>query len=144
MNAPVEALEPVMKLGEALMETLIDLLGSHSDYSLLASLEQLKTVTDTNPAFETTLKENASNYYCRSYIYEDAAYLYLPELRLLFAEVKKSTKNNTPLDKQAIDEGVAEILAHFFAVPLAEMQKPPQPYAEVVRRAAALIKSYTI
>lgn len=143
-DASVEALDPVMKLGEALMETLIDLLGSHSDYSLLASLERLKTVTDTNPAFEETLKENASNYYCRSYIYEDAAYLYLPELRLLFSEVKKSAENNTPLDKEVIDEGFAEIRTHFFAVPLAEMKKPPKPYAEVVLRAAALIKSYTI
>lgn len=143
-DASAEALDPVMKLGEALMETLIDLLGSHSDYSLLASLEQLKTVTETNPAFEETLKENASNHYCRSYIYEDAAYLYLPELRLLFSEVKKSAENNTPLDKEAIDEGFAEIRTRFFAVPLAEMKKPPKPYAEVVLRAAALIKSYTI
>ena len=143
-DASVEALDSVMKLGEALMETLIDLLGSHSDYSLLSSLEQLKTVTDTNPTFEETLKENASNYYCRSYSYEDAAYLYLPELQLLFSEVKKSAQTNTPLDKQAIDTGVAEILANFFAVPLAEMKRPPQPYAEVVRRAAELIKGYTI
>ena len=143
-NAPIDALEQVMTLGEGLMETLIALLGSHRDYSLLTSLERLKTVTDTNPAFEETLKENASCYYCRSYIYEDAAYLYLPELQLLFSEVKKSAETNTPLDKQAIDTGVAEILARFFAVPLAEMKRPPQPYAEVVLRAAELIKDYTI
>lgn len=140
-DAPIDALERVMATGEALMETMIDLLNTHSDYSLLLSLKRLSTVTETNPNFEETLKENATCLYCRSYIYENAAYLYLPEMQHLYSEVKKAAKAGTALDKAAVTEGYAKIRERYFAVPFAEMQKESAPYSEVVLRAAELIKS---
>jgi hypothetical protein len=82
-NAPLDALEFTMKLGEALMESMAELLGSHDDYSLLSTLERMQKVEEVSPNFEMTLKNNAESAYCRAYIYENAEYLYLPEMKLL-------------------------------------------------------------
>lgn len=138
-NAPIEEMENTMAIGEKLMEALSDLLGAHEDYSLLASLERLRSVTETNPNFEATLKENAECGYCRSYVYENAEYLYLPEMRLLFSEVKKAVQNGSPIDKEAIDKGAAEIRKRYFDTPLTAMKKAPASYSRTVARAAKLI-----
>lgn len=94
-------------------EALQRLLAAHSDYSLRASLERLKTVAPVNPLFERTLKENANNMYCRSYIAELAADVYLPEQRLLFEALR--THSGT-LDFRALCKAdAAEISERFFA-----------------------------
>ena len=121
------------------METLAELLGSHEDYSLFSSLEHIKSVTETNPGFELTLKTNAECGYCRSYIYENAKYLYLPEMKLLYSEIRKSLASNADIDTQAIREGVAAILERFFSIPLKDMKKEVISYSEAVSRAAKLI-----
>ena len=138
-NAQMESLECVMTIGESLMETLAELLGSHEDYSLFSSLEHIKSVTETNPGFELTLKTNAECGYCRSYIYENAKYLYLPEMKLLYSEIRKSLASNADIDTQAIHEGVSAILERFFSIPLKDMKKEVISYSEAVSRAAKLI-----
>jgi hypothetical protein len=97
-NATTESLERVMTVGEALLEALAQLLGSHEDYSLFSSLERINSVAETNPNFELTLKTNAECGYCRSYIYENAKYLYLPEMKLLYAEVRKALASSADID----------------------------------------------
>jgi hypothetical protein len=138
-NATMEDLERVMTVGEALLETLAQLLGSHEDYSLFSSLERINSVTETNPNFELTLKTNAECGYCRSYIYENAKYLYLPEMKLLYAEVRKALASSADIDAQAIHEGVATIRERFFSIPLKDMKKEIITYNEAVSRAAKLI-----
>lgn len=87
-------------------EALAALLAEHEDYSLRASLEKLKAVSPVNPQFERTLKENANNMYCRSYIAELVRDVYLPEQKLLFEALCKHTG---PLDFRALcrDEAAA-------------------------------------
>lgn len=83
---------------------------------LRASLERLKTVAPVNPLFERTLKENANNMYCRSYIAELAADVYLPEQRLLFEALRT---HSGALDFRALCKAdAAEISERFFAKPL--------------------------
>ena len=62
-------------------ELFCDLLALHDDYSMHATYERLKTVSEVNPHFEKTLIANAANGYCASYQYELFAYCYLPIVR---------------------------------------------------------------
>lgn len=138
-DAETEKIEKTMMIGESLLENLSELLGSHDDYSLFASLERIKSVTETNPHFEETLKRNAECTYCRSYIYENAKYLYLPEMKLLFSEVRKAIRSGGSIDMPTIDKGISEIQDKFFSTPLIDMKKDVASYKETVIRAAELI-----
>ena len=138
-EAPITELTDAMRIGEELTKALEDLLGSHKDYSLLDSLERLRKVTETNPNFEETLKNNAECRYCRAYIYENTAYLYLPEMKLLFSEVEKAAEHNAPINREALDEGAAKIREEYFNTPLAAMKKDPASFSQTLIRAAELI-----
>lgn len=140
-DASCEEISHTMQIGENLLQSLSDLLGSHEDYSLLDSLKRLQAVTATNPKFEETLKNNAECRYCRAYIYENAENLYLPEMKLLFEEVKKAAKQNTPLNREALDQGAAQIREHYHKTPLSAMQRDPLPFSDTLIRAAELIQA---
>lgn len=56
-----------------------ELLASHEDYSMYDALKLLEQKHETNPNFEKTLKGNAENSYCRSYVSELFSGIYLPE-----------------------------------------------------------------
>lgn len=140
-GASVETLREITDSAEKLMQLLAELLGTHEDFSLCHSLELLKRVTETNPNFEFTLKNNAASGYCRSFIYENAAYLYVPELKYLFGQVRKAAEQGTELDRDAIAEGFGKIRDHYFAVPYAQMHsaKHCRPFAEVTAEAAKVL-----
>jgi hypothetical protein len=75
----------ILALGEECFEMikkLGDLLGTHPDYSLNLSLKKLSEKAPVNPAFEQTLKGNAENSYCRTFIYELFKGLYVEEVRV--------------------------------------------------------------
>lgn len=137
---PIGEIEPTMVLAEALLEALAKLLGSHKDYSLLATLEGMKAVAPINPHSERTLKENAGNHYCRSYITENVRYLYIPEMKLLFDEVKSAVGEAREIDKERISPDLAAIKKRYFEIPLAEMQAEKTPFADAVLIAADLIE----
>ena len=143
-NAPIESIKSVMTIAESLMETLSELLGSHEDYSLYASLCKLETVTETNPSFEHTLKENAECEYCRAYIYENAKYLYLPEMKLLFLEISKAAESCADIDTQAIKNGCDTIRESFFSIPLKDMKKDASSFKEAACRAARSIENLNV
>lgn len=67
---------------EYLVRALRDLLALHEDYSLYESLLRLARKRPVNPYSEATLKSNAENFYCRSYIYELFDTVYLPEIEV--------------------------------------------------------------
>ena len=70
--------------------------------------------------FERTLKENADNPYCRSYIYELVREVYLPEMRLLFSNIaEKGGRRDHRADCR---ERAQEINRAFLDKPLSEMR----------------------
>ena len=137
-----EGLLSLMDSIEALLRAMTDLLASHEDFSLYDSLEKLRQVTETNPNFEVTLKNNASCRYCRSFIYENAEYLYLPELEAVFAEVKEAIRTGREIDREAISKKEEAIRRAYMALPLAEMEKKKKlrPFAEVAKRASEILE----
>ena len=138
---PLEKIDPILVKTLELTKILAEVLGGHEDYSMLASLKKLQAVTETNPDFETTLKRNAENDYCRAYIYENAQYLYVPEMELLFDYVRKAVKENQTIDRPALDADTEKIAEEFYRIPLADMAKPSRPLAELATIAADIIES---
>lgn len=121
-----------------LNELLAELLGGHADFSLYDSLEKLREAAPVNPAFETTLKNNAENNYCRSYIYENAQYLYVPEMRILFSAVAESLATGS-IDREKIEREYEENRENYYAVPLSEMRPLRCELEAVLTESAQLI-----
>ncbi len=145
-KAPIDKISELMTLTEELLKALSDLLSSHEDYSMFASLESLKKVTETNPNFETTLKNNASCNYCRSFIYENVEYLYIPELKAVFEEVKSALKNGREIDKDMIKNRGEEITKNYMTLPLKEMQnqKEVHTFSETAKLASEIIAKMSL
>jgi hypothetical protein len=138
-NAPLEELEMVTSTCEGLMCCMIEILSLHSDYSLLSSLSHLQSVTETNPNFEITLKNNAECAYCRSFIFENAKYLYLPEMRALFSLVKKCLAEGSKYDPESLNDSFEQIRSNYFETPLANMERSCGSFNESLSKAANLI-----
>ncbi len=136
-----DSLKVIMDSAVSLMRLLADLLSAHSDYSLYDSLLKLQSVTDTNPNFEITLKRNSECMYCRSFIYENAQYLYLPELIALFNEVKTSLEENREINREGLKEEYGKIRDNYFALPFSviESQKQQVNLSEICKKAAEII-----
>ena len=139
-GAPLSELEKAMGTALDIISLLAELLGSHNDYSLYATLERMRSVTDVNPDFERTLKNNAECLYCRGYIYENARYLYVPEAKLLFNEVIRAARCGTELDRSVLTEGAQRIKECYFNTPLCDMQMPPVSFHTLVQGAAKAIE----
>ena len=121
--APLAELHALGNSCVALMGDMIGILACHTDYSLLDSLKRLGDETEVNPNFENTLKNNAECAYCRSFIYENAEYLYLPELRVLFDTVEECIRTGKPYEMSMLTEPYAAIRDRYFATPLSEMRR---------------------
>ena len=137
----IAKIEEATKAAESLTELLCELLSTHEDYSLCDSLIKLRSVTYTNPNFEKTLKNNAECEYCRSYIYENVKYLYLPEMKLLFNAVKQAAEENKEFDVSTIKDSLQEIRNAYFNTPLEKMKCEARPICSVVSAAAQIIKN---
>ena len=95
-----------------------EILAANREYSLYASLLDLQKKQKTNPKFENTLKGNAENGYCRSFITELFTEIYIPELefcRKLFQETVKAGKRT--MDGKA-DPRFAAVKDRFYKTPL--------------------------
>ena len=139
-SAPEGELDNAMAAALGVMDCLAETLGAHEDYSLSKTLEGLRSVTDTNPDFERTLKNNAECMYCRGYIYENSRYLYLPEAEILFDEVKRAACDQRELDRAAVTERIAQNKKYYFETPLCQMQAEPLSFDTVAKNAAEAIK----
>lgn len=124
-----------------LLSALAQVLGGHEDYSLLASLERLKTETETNPNFETTLKNNAEHEYNRAHIYENAVYLYLPETRIWLGAALEAAKAGKPMDKNSALAEIQKNRSVYFETPLAEMRRESAPLSKIAEVAKAVIEA---
>lgn len=133
--------EEASRAAIGLLCALTLLLGGHEDYSLLHSLERLKTETETNPNFEITLKNNAECQYNRSHIHENALYLYLPEARIWLNAALEAAKAGKPIDKNSALAEMQKNRSVYFETPLAEMKRESAPLAEIAETARAIISS---
>lgn len=136
----------LMDFAVSLMENMADLMSLHNDFSMYDTLLKVQSVTETNPNFEKTLKNNAECTYCRSFIYENARYLYLPEMNALFDEVKKSFKDGTEIDREAIKEKFASIKDNYFNVSLKTMNesKKQVSFKEICKTASEILKKMIV
>ncbi len=109
-----------------ILTVLRDILALHEDYSMNASMAKLAAVHPVNPCFEQTLKGNAENSYCRTYIFELFDDYYLPQLavyrrwvddRLTGGDRQSPMKPAQPLPMQTIRDA-------WYAKPLADMAPP--------------------
>ena len=135
-DAPIAELSESLRNAERLMECMVELLGAHTDYSLFVTLKRLQGVTETNPHFERVLKNNAECDYCRSYVYENAKYLYLPEMRGLFDEIEQAVNEGREPNRDAVKRKTEQIKKGFFETPLAEMQDIPRSFSDILKDAA--------
>lgn len=132
-----------------ILTALRDILALHDDYSLNVSMAKLQAVHPVNPCFEQTLKGNAENGYCRTYIYELFDDYYLPQLalytdwvgeRVAGGDTKSPLRPAKPLPMQAVVDA-------FYAKPLAEMARPSAPrtreaYRAVLQRLAGATEGF--
>lgn len=138
----LEEMEHMMRETVSLLESLADMLSLHEDYSMYASLKRLKSVTETNPNFEVTLKHNGENSYCRSYIFENARYLYVPEMKIVFEEVKQACTSGTEVDKERINKRKEDNRKMYYSISLEEMNRQcGKNMGTVLKESAAIIKN---
>ena len=98
-----------------------EILAADSDYSLYASLQALRKKQKTNPNFEYTLKGNAENGYCRSFITELFAGIYIPELDVC-REIFREAGADRKLDlKKNEDPRYLAVKDRFYRTPLKKM-----------------------
>lgn len=102
-----------------LHDALRDLLGTSKDFSVYHTLLATRETADTNPKFETTLKENIGCDYCRQCAYELMDHLLKPESELMFNWML--TEKEKP-DGEYVLAQAKEIHKQYIAVPLADMQ----------------------
>lgn len=99
-RAYIEGEEPFRACQRCLLLTdlLAELLAQSEDFSLAKSYRRLEAIHPVNPAFENTLKENASAQYCRTQIYENVRYLYRYEEELCFEMLRRSLEEGVHPD----------------------------------------------
>ena len=68
------------------------------DYLMDNTLEGLKKVCPVNPVFETTLKHNLVNFYCRQACYEAEKYLFRAEQEAYFGWVMDNVRAGNRAD----------------------------------------------
>ena len=131
--------EKKMDIVRGLLCQLSALLGSHEDFSLFSTITRLESVTETNRNFEETLKRNAECDYCRSYIFENCEYLYIPEMELLFSEVKRSITSGNEIDISSLQDEISKIKEEFFTTPLSKMRRVNCSVSDIANASARLI-----
>jgi hypothetical protein len=143
-KADVDKLEHAISNAINMLECLTDILSSHEDYSMLSTLTLLQKTEKTNPNFEITLKRNAESWYCRSHIYENAEYLYLPELKNLFGEILLSVRECRERNIDTINELNEKAVKEYFDTPLSEMEHREVSFHDALIKSAEIIKAHSL
>ena len=92
-------------------------LAAEPEYSLAASLRELRAKHRTNPNFESTLKGNSENHYCRAFIAEFFPALYIPELAAC-RDIRRRARHAGTAPVFADAPEIAAIRDDFYATPL--------------------------
>ena len=109
-----------------LLAIMRDVLSASDEFSLYASLQALQEKHETNPKFETTLKGNAENNYCRTQIRELVSDIYIPVIDAFTDYFAKrfDSGNHAPFNDltQPLKELAQPVVDAFYDKPLADMQ----------------------
>lgn len=126
-------------------EVIGRLLACHEDYSMNATMDGLKRVSPVNTMFETTLKHNLVNGYCRQASYEPWNYLFLDEQRVYFGWVRRNVEANRCGEwaRDTREMGRALYQA-FMDKPLEEMRPHGGDLKALLREAEAAVLQITI
>ncbi len=127
-----------------LLNNLALLLGGHSDYSLYDSLKKLEKETTLNPNFEQTLKNNSECQYCRAHIYENAMYLYLPEVKIWLNEAVISLKENREFNKDLALEKINQNRDVYFKTPLKNLEVRSLEISKIIDNTIALLNEINL
>ena len=104
-----------------LITAMGDLLEGLPEFSLNDTLDRMKRTAKLNSHAEQTLKSNAENSYCRSYIYELYRAVYEPEARCLKDYLPTLKPGDLP-DREFLLEQCEKIRDRFYAEPLARFR----------------------
>ena len=115
-----------------------DFLGCEREYSLYSSLLELRAKERTNPDFEYTLKGNAENRYCRSFITELFPGVYMPELAVCREVFREAAARGDRAPDFAGDPRLDAVRDKFYATPLKKLA--PDCDAAAKKRSATLKK----
>jgi hypothetical protein len=115
-----------------LTEEMHRLLATDNDYSLGDSLRRLSKTHPLNPASEETLKSNAENSYCRTYITELCLAIYIPEAKF-FRDWLKRAKKETREEKKEFLATAERIRDAFYRHPLSFYQRRAENLPSVLR-----------
>jgi hypothetical protein len=100
------------------IELMQNLLSVNKDFSIKDTLDYIRTVTDTNPDFEKTLKRNIGNRYCSQAAYELVAYPIKKEAQAAFDMLY----SKDDLDGDECSVAFKKIFADFEKIPLDSLQ----------------------
>ena len=100
-----------------LIHLMGDLLETMPDFSLNETLLRMAGTAPLNPYAPETLRNNAENSYCRSYIYELYRGIYQPEAEFLAEYIKNLPAGSLP-EKEILADRIREIRDEFYATPL--------------------------
>ena len=115
-----------------------EILAADPESSLFVSLGELERKHRTNPEFEHTLKGNAENNYCRSFITELFAGVYIPELEAC-RDLWRAARRNGVAPEFKDSPQVAAVRDGFYATPL---EKLAPDCAGAFRRLPANLKKF--
>ena len=114
------------------------LLAGAPEFSLGKTLERMRRTAKLNSHAEATLKSNAENSYCRSYIQELYAGIYEPEA-LCLREHLASLKAGEYPDKNYLLNQAKRIRDRFYEVPLSAWERPRISPAEIIRELPGML-----
>ena len=114
VKADFSRLTNLIKLMGSLLETL-------PDFSMNHTLEKTAQSGKLNSHAEITLKGNAENSYCRSYIYELYRAVYIPEAECVMKHMASLEAGAYP-DRDFLESEEANIRNHFYSAPLSEFK----------------------
>ncbi len=103
----------------AMIAKMADLLETMPEYSMNSTLDTLRKEGPLNPHAEMTLKGNAENSYCRSYIHELYRAVYIPEAEALREHLDALPAGSYP-DAAALEEKEKSIRDRFYSTSLEE------------------------
>lgn len=125
-------------------EILGKLLACHEDYSMNATLDGLRRVAPVNPNYETTLKHNLVNGYCRQASYEPWNFLFLAEQRVYFDWVKRNVQaNQRGTWARDFGETGKALYQAFMDKPLDEMRPQGGDFKALLREAEPVLMQIT-
>lgn len=104
-----------------LITAMGDLLENLPEFSLNDTRDRMRRTAKLNSHAEQTLKSNAENSYCRSYIYELYRAVYEPEARCLMDYLTTLKPGELP-DREFLLKQQKKIRDRFYAEPLARFR----------------------